>query len=197
LTFILKHPVAMALKRPVKAACWAARGRGLVNPAVPPSVSSMLFVCKGNICRSPFAAARAAQLLRESKVEDVRCLSAGLRTTQAARPPCEACAAASRFALSLEDHVPLQLTGEMMRAHDVVFVMEADQFLTLRREYPEASARVFLLPLLDRSAEDGHARYNIVDPFGQPAESFDLCYQRIDTILRTSLPRFVPCPTDR
>jgi hypothetical protein len=93
--------------------------------------------------------------------------------------------------------VPLPLTAELMGAHDVVFVMEADQFLTLRRGYPEASARVFLLPLLDSSARDGHARYNIVDPFGQPPEAFDLCYQRIDTILRASLARFVPCPTER
>ena len=59
----------------------------------------------------------------------------------------------------------------------------------LGEQYPRMTGRIFLLSLLDPSARGGYERYNIADPFGQPAETFRRCYQRIDAALNALVPR--------
>ena len=180
----LTHPVTLAAKRPLRNGWWYVRGMALANPALPSRVESMLFVCKGNICRSPFAALRAAQLLRQARRADIRCVSAGISTTQAAEPPREACDAAATFGCSLAGHTPLQLTRELVASHDVIVVMEAGQLIHLRQRHPEAIGRIFLLSLFDSRTTGGYARYNITDPFGLDLSIFRDCYARIDGALK-------------
>ena len=67
----MTHPVTMAAKAPVKDALWTIRGRQFRNPQFGREVRSVLFLCHGNICRSPFAAVRAAQLLERAGIDDV------------------------------------------------------------------------------------------------------------------------------
>lgn len=187
--FVLTNPLTMALKAPMKDALWTARGRRLANPAPPARVRSMLFVCKGNICRSPFAALRAAQLVAESDAT-ITCLSAGLDTTQAERSPRDACDAAEAFRVRLDTHTPVQITGSLVSQVDLIVVMEAAQLLALRRAYPDSADRIWLLSLLDERR--GYARYHIADPFGKPRAEFDSCYSRIDGALRPLLRLLVP-----
>ena len=190
---LLTHPLALSVKRPLKDALWTARGRALANPQIPARVTSILFVCKGNICRSPFAALLAAQRLAERGVGGVHCSSAGISVTQAARAPQEACEAAALFGLSLLAHVPLQVTGDLLLSHDLTIVMEAGQMQELRRRYPEAASRIVLLPLIDRD-QAGYVRFNIADPFGQPLPAFHDCYRRIDRLVTRLLDRVAGHP---
>jgi protein-tyrosine phosphatase len=187
--FVLTNPLAMALKAPVKDALWTVRCRRLANPPPPASVRSMLFVCKGNICRSPFAALRAAQLAAESGAA-IACLSAGIATTQAERSPREACDAAEAFGVRLGAHRPIQITPSVVSQADLIIVMEAAQLLALRLAYPDSAGRIWLLSLLDERR--GYARYHIADPFGKPRAEFDACYRRIDGALRPLLRLLVP-----
>ena len=182
----LTHPLVMAAKRPLKDALWIARGRAFANPPLPRRVTSVLFICKGNICRSPFAGIRFRQLLDARGLSGVRSASAGISTTQAARAPQEACTAAGGYGHSLDAHEPLQLTRELVREHDLVVVMEADQLRQLRASYPDAADRILLLPLLDEEAS-GYERFNISDPFGGPLDGFHACYARIDRALQRLL----------
>jgi protein-tyrosine-phosphatase len=114
---------------------------------------------------------------------DVRCASAGIRTTQAARPPLHAREAARRSGLSLEAHLPIQVTRELLDDFDVIVVMEARQMESLRGAHPHAADRIVLLPLYDRDTYDGYERYNIADPFGRPPAAFDACYERVQRAL--------------
>jgi protein-tyrosine-phosphatase len=179
ITYVLTHPAAMRVKQPVRDLVWRVKGNGVENPAIGEGARSLLFVCLGNICRSPFAARACARVLAAHGVTDVTCESAGIRTTQAARSPQDACEAAARVGVSLDDHVPLQLTRELVEKFDVIVVMEAVQLESLRASYPEAANRIVLLPLFAGDHRGGYARYNIADPFGQPAAAFDACYERI------------------
>jgi protein-tyrosine-phosphatase len=182
----LTHPLAIAAKRPLKDGWWAVRGAALSNPPLPARVESILFVCKGNICRSPFAAVRAAQLLAQSGTRGITCTSAGITATQAARPPQEACEAAAALDCPLDEHRPQQLTRDMIDGADMTIVMEAEQLIRLRQQYPDAIGRIYLLSLIDERA-NGYARYNIADPFGQEIEAVRSCYARIDGALKTLL----------
>jgi protein-tyrosine phosphatase len=189
----LTHPVSMAAKGVVRDLWWALPRPSLANPPAPGRIRSVLFVCKGNICRSPFGAARMRQLLKQMDISGVVCDSAGLDTTQAARPPKEACAAAARFGLSLDGHRPLQVTPEVLAQYDLIVVMESAHRRALTQKYADIGNRILLLPLLNRQAA-GYARYNIADPYGQPIATFQSCYSRMDEALGT-LMRDVIAPT--
>lgn len=183
ITAMLNHPVAMAIKGPIRDLVWILRGAVLRNPPLPARVESILFVCLGNICRSPFAAVLAAERLRRDGPAGIRCASAGIRTMQDARSPRAACDVAAAYGLSLADHRPQPLTRELMNAHDLIVVMEAAHLQELRATYPDASGKVVLLSLFDEQAAAGYDRYNIADPFLRPRAAFESCYHRIERAL--------------
>jgi protein-tyrosine phosphatase len=178
---MLTDPRTMRIKRVLRNVRWRLTAGASGNPAVPARVQSLLFVCLGNICRSPFAAALAARELGRCGRLDVCCASAGIRTTQAARAPREACEAASVYGLDLTSHEPRSLTRGLMEASNMVIVMESAHAALLRSQYPELADRVFLLSPFDSDARDAYERRNIADPFGGPRAEFDLCYRRIYT----------------
>jgi protein-tyrosine phosphatase len=181
-TLVTRHPAVMAVRRSLRDARWTVRGRNVANPPMPPAVRSLLFVCLGNICRSPFAAHLAARRLAAAGAADVRCASAGIRTTQGAASPAEACSVAESYGCSLRDHRPALLTRELIAAHDLIVVMERGQQTRLCASYPEAAGRIFLLSLFDDQA-GGYARFHIEDPFGGALDRYEACYRRIDRSL--------------
>lgn len=176
LTWVLRHPAAMAVKRRLRDLGWRISGETAVNPAIRPGVRSIVFVCLGNICRSPFAGRLAAQ--RAGPLA-LRIDSAGLRPTQAARPPADAVRAAAPYGVDLEDHVPAVLTPDVVEASDLIVVMEPAQRDAVTTRFPGAAGRVVLLSLFDEEAR-GYDRMHIEDPFMQGAAAFARCYRRID-----------------
>jgi protein-tyrosine phosphatase len=179
LTPVLRHPVMQPLKRAIRNAWWRYRGQSIVNPPLPAGVRSVLFVCLGNICRSPFAAVTAAKRAGTGSLDGLHFSSAGLRTKPGAEPPEEARQTAELFDVTLAGHRPRALTRELMDAHDMILVMEGSQMDLLRTMYPDLRNRVFLLPLFDEGTS-GLERYSIEDPFGLPRPSYEACYRRID-----------------
>lgn len=192
ITAVLNHPVTMAIKGPIRDLMWILKGATLRNPPLPARVESILFVCLGNICRSPFAAVLAAARLEAGGRGEVRCASAGIRTDQDARSPEAACDVAAAYGLSLVDHRPQPLTRELLIAHDLIVVMEAAHLQELRATYPDASHKVVLLSLFDGQAGPGYERYNIADPFLRPPAAFEVCYGRIERALSGLLSRLGP-----
>jgi glycosyltransferase involved in cell wall biosynthesis/protein-tyrosine-phosphatase len=148
---ILGHPIVKPLKRVTKDAWWRYKGRSIFNPPVPSGAHSVLFVCLGNICRSPFAEAIAARR-PQAVAGAIRFSSAGIRTTQAAEPPLDARQAALRFGVSLDRHRPKSLTRELVASHDVIVVMEPGQRDHVCAAFPGVANRVFLLSLFDQDA---------------------------------------------
>src|SRR6478672_4412563 len=80
-----------------------------------PRVRSVLVLCHGNVCRSPFAAAVFDRLARQSLGIDLDVSSAGFIGPGRQSPP-EARAAALRRSYELEDHRSQLATGTMLRA---------------------------------------------------------------------------------
>lgn len=169
-----------AAKRTLRNVWWTARGLSLVNPPLTEPVRSLLFVCKGNICRSPFAEHRVGQLLWAAGRADVKVSSAGIRADSHARSPREACIAARRYGIELSNHVPVRLEPELVRSHDLIVVMEAAHLAAVRDLHPAARERVCLLPIVGGASGHGARRYNIDDPFGLPLDAYVACYARID-----------------
>ena len=86
----------------------------------------ILFVCTGNICRSPMAAVIARDLLAKRGRTDVEVMSAGTFALDGHTPTSDARVAAEEHGLSLDGHAAQQLTRELVAGADLVVGMERE-----------------------------------------------------------------------
>src|SRR5262249_46431684 len=84
----------------------------------------IVFVCTGNICRSPMAAAIARDLLDRAGRGDVEVASAGIFALEGHGPTSDAEFTAEAHGLSLDGHRAQQLTRELVDKADLVVGME-------------------------------------------------------------------------
>lgn len=164
-------------------ASWRVRGLFIENPPLPDALRSWLFVCTGNLCRSPFAAGLAERILAASS-GGATVGSAGLQITGASRCPENARRAARAYGVALESHVVRRLDARMAERFDVLVVMDAKQWRHLRRRWPFWRAKILLLPLFDTEPASVYERYHIQDPLGQGDAAFAASYARIDRATR-------------
>jgi len=164
---------------------WDAQGLRIPIPSGVQLTGTILFLCKGNICRSPFAEVYAQQFC---KTEDVTFLSAGIEVSKSNAPPQTAIEAARSFDVRLENHHSRPLTIQMMKQADAVFVMEVAQLTRLKKDYPTETGKIFPLALFQASgavSPKGYEKYNIADPYGRTLDTFIRCYQRIIHCIET------------
>lgn len=138
---------------------------------------SVLFVCQGNICRSPFAAALCERLLPPTF--SGRIASGGF--VGPGRPPPENAVAIARdYGLDLSSHVSTAVTSESLKAADLVVVMSGAQGRGVSARV-KSGAIVLVLGDLDPLPI---TKRTILDPWEGPVESFHESYQRIDRCVR-------------
>jgi protein-tyrosine phosphatase len=173
---VLRRPAAMAVKSRLRNAIWRIRGLAVRNPPPPLHPQTVLFVCKGNICRSAFAAEIARRMQPE-----LRWLSAGFNAAAGTPPPIAAVEAAHRVGISLRDHRSTPLSASLVSDADLILVMEAWHLTLLRSAYPEDRHKIHLLAFYDpaRDIVSAYDRFNIDDPYGKSPEVFDECFARL------------------
>lgn len=138
----------------------------------------VLFVCKGNVCRSPFAHRRAAALLPP----DVRVASCGYYPEPDRPCPPVAIEVADELGVDLRSHRSRVLSPELLEEADAVFVFDEDNYLTLRARHPGARRKLHFLGAL------GPARLPVIrDPSGGDHPDFRTAYRAIDRCLTAAL----------
>jgi protein-tyrosine phosphatase len=134
---------------------------------------SVLFVCLGNICRSPLAEA-ALRAEAERLGLDVEVDSAGTGDWHVGEPPdARARAAAKRNGVSIDDLRARQVTQDDFHRFDHIVALDEENFSNLKRIRPQgAKAQVSLL--LDHvPGREGQA---VADPYYGDDEHFDLTW---------------------
>jgi protein-tyrosine-phosphatase len=102
----------------------------------------IVFLCYGNICRSPLAAAFAGQRLRGVDIE-----SAGFHQQQGRSCPEKIQRISNSFGMDLSGHRSRRVTPELLANADLVIAMDNENLNCLRREFPEVLERTTLLGL--------------------------------------------------
>lgn len=146
--------------------------RRLARRARPPS---LLFLCHGNQCRSPFAAGAARRLLPDW----VDVASAGFLAPGRRAPP-DAITAAAELGVDLSAHRSTLLTVDHFRNAELVVVMDRDQRRRAVAMRPALAGQVVLLGDLDPVP----ASRDVPDPVNQPLDAFRSSYARIDRCVR-------------
>lgn len=133
------------------------------------------FVCLGNICRSPAAAAILRRLAAEEGV-DVTVDSAGTSRYHLGEPAHEHTRAeAARRGIPLDDHRARQFTAADFDRYDLVVAMDAANRRDLLAIAPddEARAKVVLLELDGEEVE-------VPDPWGRPPRAYTAMFDLLE-----------------
>jgi len=133
---------------------------------------SVLVICTGNICRSPYGESKLKELLPELKVT-----SAGLETkiSRLQGKPANALAIkiASEFGIDISQHKAKQLTQELVDEYDLILTMEAHQLEELHKAFPSIAHKTFTF---------GHwiGVNCIADPYRQGKHAFRFAFTTIN-----------------
>jgi protein-tyrosine-phosphatase len=139
----------------------------------------VLFLCQGNICRSPFAHHLLERELREHTcVSSVA--SAGLIPLPDRKCPDEALRAASRYGIDLRGHVSRFFDEGSLARAGIIFVFDRSILEEFRDRFPATSTPVFPLSQL----LDAESSFDIEDPLGKGPECFAATYERIEQAVR-------------
>jgi protein-tyrosine phosphatase len=133
-------------------------------------VSSVLMICNGNICRSPFAE-RALARARP----DLQIASAGFTGAGRAVPE-HGLVAAALHGIDLSGHRAQVITSSLIFEANLIVVMDERQQRAICRRFGRWESDVLLLGDCDPDAEAVRA---IADPVLQPLAAFHACYARI------------------
>ena len=135
----------------------------------------ILFVCMGNICRSPTAEAVMRGLLRAEGLERAVAIdSAGTGGWHAGAPPDARAVAAARSRDVIVEGAARQVTAEDFEDFDLVLAMDRDNERELRARAPDAEARakIRLLREFDPTAVAA-GELDVPDPYYGGPNGFD------------------------
>jgi protein-tyrosine-phosphatase len=121
---------------------------------------SILFVCTGNICRSPMAEAIARHRLAARGRDDVTVASAGSWALAGRRATPEAAAALAELDVAGDAHRARRLSRELIGAADRIYCLTGEHVAAVLELDPAADRKTELL---------APAGTDIADPYGQDA----------------------------
>jgi protein-tyrosine phosphatase len=155
---------------------------------IKPGSQSFLFVCFGNIMRSPMAEALLRKAAAEANLQDIRVASAGLHAIPGNPAHPRALAASTELGLPLTDHRGQLLTPEMVSEADAIFAMDFQNKAELLSIHPESAGKILMLSAYAEGAE----RYReIADPYFGDIDSTRKCYGTLQTCIRNLMKTLV------
>ena len=136
----------------------------------------ILFVCTGNTCRSPMAAAIAAEMFKDAGCAFV---SRGISVPVPSRASENAVVAArAAAAANISEHVSRQIKADDLRGADLVVTMTRSHKSYLLEIFDEARDKTLTLyEIAEGSPKD------VKDPYGQDVYAYRLCAGEIKSCL--------------
>jgi protein-tyrosine phosphatase len=132
------------------------------------SVERLVFICKGNICRSAYAEAVA----RSTGIEAISC---GLDTIEDAPANDHSISTAKQLGFDLEEHKTRPIMYLVLRKTDLLVAMEPWQAKFLEKNLTR-NHQYTLLGLWTKPSLP-----HIQDPYGAPADYFKKCFRCIQS----------------
>ncbi len=147
----------------------------------------LLFVCTGNICRSPTAEAVMRKLVEEAGLQGVIFVdSAGTSSYHCGDAPDQrSCDCAAKFGVDLGDLRSRPVRAEDFAAFDLILAMDGQNVWNLEQKRPQGDpryAKAQVQKLLTYAPEYGE---DVPDPYYR--DGFDRVFLMIETACRNLL----------
>lgn len=143
--------------------------------------AQVVFVCQGNICRSPYAEYKAKQLFADQQ-EKIAFSSAGMLPRNHRPSPANAVAAAATLGIDLAPHQSRNLTDAILNQVQLIVIFDEINFDYFKSRYPESTKPIALI-----TSFKSIINITVVnDPEGETVEEFINCYKNIDKYLTFS-----------
>ena len=140
-------------------------------------ISNILFVCIGNICRSPFAQGLFTKLVRQKGHKGFHAESAGLIALPGNPVTFLAQKVAAEHGVELAGHEAKRLSQELVDGAELILVMEKPHKDELLADFSEATDKTFLIR---RFARFGSRSRGVADPYGLQYDAYRFCYLDIE-----------------
>jgi len=137
-------------------------------------IKNILFVCYGNICRSPYAEFRWQQF-RHAYLQLPLAKSVGFHDNINRETPARFRSVAKHLGVNLDQHRSKRITKTLVDDADVLIAMDLRNLKDIRKEFPEAMTKTLLLGAL---GDNNNAE--IDDPYGKTMGIGGAIYRRMD-----------------
>jgi protein-tyrosine phosphatase len=131
--------------------------------------NNLLFVCVGNVCRSPMAEGYFREQLKN---KNIKIASAGIRALVGRLAVSEAQKLTLEIGIDISSHRAQQINEELVSNADLIFTMEGFQKKEIEFIFPYARGKVHLL--------GKWGGFEIPDPYQESMEAFADCLKLIE-----------------
>ncbi len=149
-------------------------------------MGQILFVCTGNLCRSPMAAGLLRRRLAEEGLADrYQVDSAGVWAVEG-RPASEnAVAVMAERGIDIRDHIARTITAYDVHEADLILVMSREHKRAILQAWPQYEWKVYLLSEMVGKQKD------VRDPYGGPLEEYRRCADTLEDYIEGGFRRIL------
>jgi len=143
------------------------------------AIESVVFVCTGNLCRSPMAAGILKKLVRGEGLIDIRIDSAGTYGCEGEPAAPLAERVCREEGVDISGHIAKRIDYELASMSDLIVVMEIGHFQEITDSFPGTKEKLLLIG----SLEDGKEIGSIADPYGKGLREYRECYSQLKRLV--------------
>jgi len=152
------------------------------------NLQSIIFLCYGNIIRSPFCEYYFKSCLPEKISLEVA--SAGFFKKEGRSSPDKAKVAAKSFNIDLSPHRSKTISRSMVENSSLVIGMHYFHYREFKKLFPSEVHKFYLLKPLGNPA---NLLVNIADPYGKSSVAYMKCYSELKECLNTIVDTIIFC----
>jgi len=138
-------------------------------------MKTVLFICTGNVCRSPMA---EGLFRHATRGRNFRVLSAGLGAADGQAPTPHSVDAMSELGIDISRQRSRAMTADLVRQADLILCMTHSHVDTVLLLYPQVADKTFLLREFDATLDPYEK--DISDPIGGSYDVYVYCRDQIE-----------------